>query len=132
MTTFLYNIILTAGAERVAQTDPHGWTLTVISVSVVFLALIVLCGIYSLSGAMFSGKFKRASKAKTPDAETAAAIALALSQEGKDDTVAAIALALELQLGTGAHDEESGVITMTENSSRWADKTLTFRRTPNR
>ena len=40
------------------QTDPHGLTLTLISVSVVFAALIVLYFVYSLSGNIFSGKFK--------------------------------------------------------------------------
>ena len=60
MTTFLYNILLTAGGDRMMETDPHGWTLTLISVTVVFTALIVLYFIYSFSGGLFSGKFKRA------------------------------------------------------------------------
>ena len=37
------------------QTDPHGWTLTLISVSVVFVALIILYFLYTLSGNIFSG-----------------------------------------------------------------------------
>ena len=45
MTTSLFSI-LTAGADRMMQTDPHGWTLTIISVSVVFIALVILYFIY--------------------------------------------------------------------------------------
>ena len=52
MTTFLYSI-LTAGGDRMAQVDPHGWTLTLISVSVVFIALVILYFLYSLSGSIF-------------------------------------------------------------------------------
>ena len=55
MTTCLYNM-LTAGADRMAQVDPHGWTLTLISICVVFCALVILYFIYTLSGNIFSGK----------------------------------------------------------------------------
>ena len=41
MTTCLYSI-LTAGADSMAQVDPPGWTLTLISVCVVFCALVIL------------------------------------------------------------------------------------------
>ena len=115
MTTCLCNIVLTAGADRMAATDPHGWTLTIISVSVVFIALIILYGLYSLSGKVFSGELKadakkaaRAGKRLTravmpgtdqesPD-EVAAAIALALDMEKGGDTYAAIAAAVHLYL----------------------------------
>jgi hypothetical protein len=47
MTTFLFSLmLLTAGGDRMAVTDPHGWTLTIISVSCVFTALIILYFIY--------------------------------------------------------------------------------------
>ncbi|HAZ74599.1 MAG TPA: hypothetical protein DCW53_04745, partial [Rikenellaceae bacterium] len=82
MTTFLYNILpLTAGSDKMAQTDPHGWTLTLISVGVVFVALIILYFLYTFSGNIFSGKFKLTSgkkkSAKSSDMDlVAAAIAL--------------------------------------------------------
>ena len=143
MTTFLYNIMalpLQTGAQRMAQTDPHGWTLTLISIGVVFLALIILYCIYSLSGGIFSGKFKRkpsgkAAKASSkPSEQEAAAIAMALDMyAGNDEVSVAIATALHLYLSGGVHDIESGVSTFGSNTlSPWEDNKLNFRKTPSR
>ena len=138
MTTYLYNILLTAGGDRMAATDPHGWTLTLISVSVVFVALITLYFVYSLSGGIFSGKFKsrkkpRKSRSKDQDL-VAAAIALALDAElsGIDpQTQAAIALALHLSLNDSIHDVEPGFITIDRTSGpEWASRQLNFRKSP--
>ncbi len=130
METYLYSL-LTAGAERMAQTDPHGWTLTLISVSVVFIALLILFGVYSLSGDIFSGKFRRKSAAKaTDDAQAvAAAIALALRAEcAPDEEIAALA-ALSLYLGESVHDVEPGVITIRKNpASAWGNPEFNFRK----
>ena len=128
-------MLLTAGGDRMAQTDPHGWTLTLISVSVVFAALIVLYFVYSLSGSIFSGKFKRAPKPKkavkgTPDAEVAAAIALALDMENGGDVYAAIATAVHLYLSDAVHDVEPGIITITRTQTGWNNKALNFRKLP--
>ena len=110
--------ILTAGADKMAVTDPHGWTLTIISVCVVFTALIILYGIYSLSGGIFSGKFKR--KPKGMDGEIAAAIAMALEAEKGSETEAAVAAALHLYLNEGIHDVEPGIITIKRtNNDNW-------------
>ena len=135
MTTFLYSFILTAGGDRMMQTDPHGWTLTLISVSVVFTALIVLYFIYSFSGNIFSGKFKRAPKARkavkgSPDAEVAAAIALALDMEQSGDEYAAIATAVHLYLNDTVHDVEPGIVTIVRKDSPWNNKQLNFRKLP--
>ncbi|MBP5676389.1 MAG: OadG family protein [Bacteroidales bacterium] len=134
MTTFLYSFILTAGGERMAQTDPHGWTLTLISVSTVFAALIVLYFIYSFTGNLMSGKYKRKPKAKkvkgTPDAEIAAAIALALDMEQGGDTYAAIATAVHLYLTESVHDVEPGIVTIVPSHSAWNSKSLSFRKNP--
>ncbi|MCR4570529.1 MAG: OadG family protein [Bacteroidales bacterium] len=137
MTTFLYNILLTAGGDRMMETDPHGWTLTLISVTVVFTALIVLYFIYSFSGGLFSGKFKRAPKPKkavkgTPDAEVAAAIALALDMECSGDEYAAIATAVHLYLNDAIHDVEPGIVTIVRKESAWNNKELNFRKMPDR
>lgn len=135
MTTCLYNILpLTAGADRMSVTDPHGWTLTLISVSVVFTALIVLYFIYSLSGKAFSMKRDGESARKVSrhgaDERTAAAIALALELENGGEVQAAIALALELEQSNSVHDIESGIITVQHHSTQWDDKTFNFRKAP--
>lgn len=110
MTTCLYSFLpLTAGADRMAVTDPHGWTLTLISVSVVFAALVVLYLIYSLCGKAFSGTVRH---------------------NADEGTAAAIALALELEQNNSIHDTESGVITITHHSAEWDDKTFNFRKAP--
>ena len=134
MTTFLFSI-LTAGSDRMAQTDPHGWTLTIISVTVVFLALIVLYFLYNLSGKIFTGAFKRKpstkkKNAQVPDAEVAAAIALALDMEEDGDSYAAIAAAIHLYLASGIHDTEPGIVTIRRKDSPWSNKALTFRKLP--
>ena len=136
MTTFLYSLLpLTAGGDRMAQIDPHGWTLTIISVSVVFSALIVLYFIYNFSGNIFSGKYKRKPKAPkkaagAPEAEVAAAIALALQAEAGGETEAAIATDLHLYLSDAVHDVEPGFITIRHTPSPWDDRQSNFRKTP--
>ncbi|MCR5841750.1 MAG: OadG family protein [Bacteroidales bacterium] len=134
MTTFLYSLLpLTAGGDRMAQIDPHGWTLTLVSVSVVFSALIILYFIYNFSGNLFSGKFKR--KPKAPKAakgeisgEVAAAIAMALEAEAGGEAEAAIATALHLYLSDAIHDVEPGIITIRRTPSPWDNKQLNFRK----
>ena len=117
-----------------AQIDPHGWTLTLISVSVVFAALIVLYFVYSFSGNLFSGKFKRkrsvipSSAEESP--EVAAAIALALDMENGGDDYAAIATAVHLYLSEAIHDVEPGIVTIVRKESGWNNKELNFRKLP--
>ena len=134
MTTFLYSFILTAGGDRMAQTDPHGWTLTLISVTTVFAALIVLYFIYSFTGNLMSGKYKKKPRAKkvkgTPDAEVAAAIALALDMQDDGDVYAAIATAVNLYLTESVHDIEPGIVSIVRNPSAWNNKSLSFRKLP--
>ena len=137
MTTFLYNLLpLTAGAERMAVQDPSGWTLTLISVCVVFAALIILYFIYKFSGDIFSGKFKRKPKkcsvipSGAEGSEVAAAIALALDMEEGGDAYAAIAAALHLYYSESVHDVEPGIVTIRRKDSGWTNKALNFRKTP--
>ncbi len=133
MTTCLFSL-LTAGADKMAQTDPHGWTLTLISVCVVFCALLILYGVYSLSGDIFSGKFKRKSSPKAASGDEqaiAAAIALALSAEGTSDEEIAALAALSLYLGDSVHDVEPGFITIRKNpASAWGNPQFNFRKYP--
>jgi sodium pump decarboxylase gamma subunit len=122
-------MLLTAGGDRMAQIDPHGWTLTLISVSVVFAALIVLYFVYSFSGNLFSGKFKREKKPKESE-EVAVAIALALDMENGGDDYAAIATAVHLYLSEAIHDVEPGIVTIVRKESGWNNKELNFRKLP--
>lgn len=122
------------GSQRMLETDPHGWTLSLVAVTVVFSALLILFVLYSLSGGIFTGKFKRKPKSGSrPDEATAAAIAMAIdSYLGGDDTAAAIAAALHLYLSEGGvHDYEPGFIAIRrEVPSTWGDKSLTLRKLP--
>ncbi len=119
-------------AQKMKETDPKGWSLSLVAVAVVFSALLILFLIYNLSGNIFTGKvrLKRKKRSKAPEGPEAAAIALALKSytSGEDDIPAAIALALHL-CGSGVHDTEPGFITIkVNNSSAWADKSLNFRK----
>ena len=122
------------------QTDPHGLTLTVIAVSTVFLGLIILYFIYTLSGNIFSGKYKKdpskkkvkASKAKAASGmspEVAAAIALALNAGAGNEAEIAALTALSLYLGTSTHDAESYVLTIKDADIIWNNK-MNFRKLP--
>ena len=136
-------------SDQMAERDPHGWILTLVSVSVVFSALAILWFFFWL---LFERPAKRRSldfarddkkkpvistkaagrmEKSQPDAEVAAAIALALDMEQSGDVYAAIALALHLELGATAHDAESFVLTIrpTPNSA-WNNPADGFRRKP--
>jgi Na+-transporting methylmalonyl-CoA/oxaloacetate decarboxylase gamma subunit len=117
------------------EKDPHGWVLTLISVSVVFFALTILAFIFGWIG----NANKKAAEPKPAKAvrkgdmspEVAAAISMALTQEFGTEVYAAIAMALDDYLGGGIHDEESFIITIrpSENSG-WNNKTQNFRQSP--
>ena len=119
-------------AASVAESDPHGWILTLTSVSVVFGALILLRIIFGLIGKAFT-KDERKQDA-TPEPEAAAAISLALQQylqEGGDEneTAAAVGLALDRYLSETTHDAESYVLTLrSSESTPWSHPARNFRR----
>ena len=111
--------VLQKSAEM-AEKDPHGVIITLVSVSVVFCALIILYFAYTFIGNLSSGKIilpKRKpaeSKVKTtgPTPEEAAAIAMALDQELNGETYAAIGMALHQYFNDTVHDNESYIITI--------------------
>lgn len=132
---------ITDKAVELAQTDPHGFTLTIIAVSTVFLGLIILYFIYNLSGNIFSGKYKKAPKEKKAepvktvkkasgkvDGEVAAAVAMALQMNGGDEVYAAIATALHLHISCNSHDGGPFVLTITPCQSAWGNKMLNIRK----
>lgn len=99
--------------------DPHGAIITLVSVTVVFAALVILYFAYTLIGKISSGQLKLPERKKkpkvskgSPDAETAAAIALALDQELNGEVYAAIGMAMHRYLNDTVHDMESYIITI--------------------
>ena len=124
-------LVLTQGAQRVLESDPHGLILTMIAVCVVFGCLVILYFIYNFSGNIFSGKYKRKAKSSgklTP--EEVAAITLAIQAEQGSEIEIAIATALSLELGRSIHDIEPGFITIKNNNSGWKNKSLVQRTYP--
>lgn len=107
-------------SAEMAVKDPHGAIITLVSVSVVFVALIVLYFAYSFIGKLSSGKIsmKLPEKKKetvatgVPTGEEAAAIAMALDQEMNGEVYAAISMALHQYLNDTVHDNESYIITI--------------------
>lgn len=86
-------------AARMAVMDPHGFTITIIAVAVVFSSLLLLYLAYTLVGYICSGRLEDAlgRKKRGNDEEIAAAIAMALELDAKDSR---------------RHDKESYVITI--------------------
>ena len=129
--------------ERMKERDPHGWILTVVSVSVVFCALAILWFLFWL---LFDRSAKKKAKEGTSLSKTkgkrtvtlgeseesavAAAIALALDMEQGGDRYAAIAAAVHLYLSESVHDVEPGIVTIRRAESGWNNKSLIFRKLP--
>lgn len=113
--------VVRKSAEMAAR-DPHGLIITLVSVAVVFSALVILYFAYTFIGKVINGKidfrrcFRSCRKAsasdKCPSDEEAAAIALALDQELNGEAYAAIAMAMHQYLNDTVHDTESYIITI--------------------
>jgi Na+-transporting methylmalonyl-CoA/oxaloacetate decarboxylase gamma subunit len=113
--------VVRKSAEMAAR-DPHGLIITLVSVAVVFSALVILYFAYTFIGKAINGKidfrrcFRSCRKAsasdKCPSDEEAAAIALALDQELNGEVYAAIGMALHQYLNDTVHDTESYIITI--------------------
>ena len=124
MNTFMllqFSEHVAAKSADMAAKDPHGAIITLVSVSMVFLALIILYFAYTFIGKILSGELKltlpkrrrkTADKSGQPEEEVAAAIALALDQELNGETYAAIGMALHQYLNDTVHDNESYIITI--------------------
>lgn len=117
-------------SQIMKREDPHGWIITLTAMSVVFLALIILCFIFKFTGHLAVNKFQKKSTAATADSQGNVANVKDTSAE----TYAAIGLALHLfQEENDAHDNESLTITMSHTDrtySPWSSKIYTLRQTP--
>lgn len=127
MNTFMilqFSETVAAKSADMAVKDPHGAIITLVSVSVVFFALIVLYFAYTLIGKISSGQIGislpkrkktpavRNGAEDVPSPEIAAAIALALDQEMNGEVYAAIGMAMHQYLNDTVHDMESYIITI--------------------
>lgn len=93
--------------------DPHGLIITLVSIAVVFTALVVLYFAYTMIGKIVNEKFVlRKRTGKKPSEEEAAAIAMALDQELNGEVYAAIGMALHQYMNDTVHDTESYIITI--------------------
>ena len=128
-----------SGADQMKERDPHGWILSLTSVSVVFAALALLWFLFWLlfdrqarnkEGRNNERRHSRLDRESSPDAQIAAAIALALDMEQDGDTYAAIATAVHLYLSDTVHDTEPGILTIRRTNSNWNNKALNFRKLP--
>lgn len=136
--------------EKLKKDDPYGIGLALISMSVVFMALILIFIMLKIFGKVSQrnantpkidslvGTAASTGSSKGIDAETVAAIAMALEKslggQASDEEIAAIAMALYLHLDS-IHDEESEVVTIENPSahySPWSQKSLIMRRIPRR
>ena len=127
MNTFMllqFSEHVAAKSADMAAKDPHGAIITLVSVSMVFIALIILYFAYTFIGNLSSGKWslkkllpekKKDVPAKQDEGmsdEVAAAIALALDKEFGSETYAAIGMALHQYFNDTVHDLESYIITI--------------------
>ena len=121
--------------ERLKRDDPYGIGLAIISMSVVFTALILIFAMLKLFG--WSTKKLAQKNAKKTETPTVANVADVKENKEDDEQLtgeeaAAIATALHLHFNS-MHDEESEVITInmpSKHYSPWAQKELTMKRTP--
>lgn len=93
--------VLRKSAE-IAENDPHGIIITVVSVLVVFAALAILYCAYRLTGVIVNNKYVLKKTGVIPDTP----------EESDEDVQAAIATALHLYMDENAHDYESNIITI--------------------
>lgn len=84
-------------SAAMAEKDPHGFIITLVSVLVVFASLIILYFTYRLIGIAVN---------KTVASGTSA------TTDVDEETAAAIAMALEQHLAENVHDKESYIITI--------------------
>lgn len=115
--------------EMFKKDDGSGILLTLMSMGVVFSALLMLYILFKLFGKFFSAKDKK----KEEDVVEKAidnGISAESNPEGDDEAIAAICMALYQHLN--AHDEESGVLTFdrSQQHGAWGSKGNLLRHRP--
>ncbi|MBO7256553.1 MAG: OadG family protein [Bacteroidales bacterium] len=112
------------------KTDPHGIVITIVAMSVVFFALIILYVLFKFIGNVAIRTLQKRSDETTEKAGTTKTDVAEASAE----TYAAIGVALHLfKEENEAHDEESFLLTLQHTDrtySPWSSKIYTLRQTP--
>ena len=119
-----------SAGEIFVEIDPYGIGMTVIAMSVVFLALAILYFIYKASGRFFI----RRGAASKKSISGAIVLTSEHEEEMSGEVNAAIAMTIHLYLSE-MHDYENTVLTIqkvSRNYSPWSSKIYTLRKTPNK
>lgn len=131
---------LANNADRFGEQDPIGWMMAVISMGVVFVALVILflCFKYLYPTLAWCGlQIKKAfhRKKQIEQVNDRRAQASKARQEVKDsinneeELAAIIAVGLFLN-EDGMHDQESGVLTLAPSASAWTGAGNNHKRSP--
>jgi Na+-transporting methylmalonyl-CoA/oxaloacetate decarboxylase gamma subunit len=115
--------------EKFREEDPHGYWIALLAMSVVFSALALLYILFKLFGKFASRNLSEdKEKAAVPAAAPAAAMPVS-SGDLDGEKMAAICFALYQHLN--AHDQESGVLTLTpRDGTAWSTKPGLMRELP--
>ena len=109
--------------------DPHGYWIALLAMSVVFIALALLYICFKLFGKFASKNLKDDDKQQAAAPAVAQAAAVPATGDADGETMAAICFALYQHLN--AHDQESGVLTLTpRDGSTWASRAGLMRELP--
>lgn len=117
-----------SAGETFVEIDPFGIGMTIIAMSVVFMALAILYIIYKNIGKFFVRRVTKSQKLASGEELNA------IEEEMSGEVSAAIAMALHLYQSE-LHDYENTVLTIQKVSrtySPWSSKIYTLRKTPNK
>lgn len=115
--------------EAFHEKDPHGYWIALLAMSVVFSALALLYICFKLFGKFASRNLKDDKKEEAAAPVAAPAASVPATGDVNGETMAAICFALYQHLN--AHDNESGVLTLSpRDGSAWAGKTGLMREIP--
>lgn len=121
--------------EIFRQQDPVGIVMAMTAMSVVFMALLLLYGIFRTLGKfMQRGPAKREKEAQPTATATHSSAKISTNDEPSGETIAAIATALRFY-DNDMHDMESEVLTINRVAraySPWSSKIYTLRQLPNK
>lgn len=135
--------LLASNADNFAQNDPIGWMMAVISMAVVFSALIILflsfkylypffawCGLQLMKSVHRKKQYEQITDRRASQQKQMKVTDKATGAEVNDEELAAaIGVALFLH-EDGMHDQESGVLTLAQTASTWTGAGCNQKRSP--